>query len=393
MTVQDLETQMASLGREAVLGLQRRDFARAIASLEQALSLDPRRIELWLNLAAAHRASAAPEAALRAADEALKLEPRHFRALLLRGSLLERLQGERAAGPVYGAALLQAPRDERLDEATRRALARAREINLRYGSDLNAALRASVEDLPLSPAASKNAQVFVDLLTGRRRNFRQEPLGYFYPGLPAIEFWDRSHFPWLEALERDTPAIVEEMREVGFDDPMLTPYIDFPDTQPLDQWAELNRSPRWTAFHLYQHGRRIDQNCARCPATLGALADVDQPVAVNRSPSAMFSILKPRTRIPPHTGVSNTRLVAHLALVVPDGCGFRVGNETRPWRVGGAWVFDDTIEHEAWNDSGSPRAVLIFDIWNPLIPPDQREAIARIMSGMDAFTGAADSGL
>ena len=378
---------VAALSQAAAAAMQARDFAGAAARLDQALGLDPGRLDLWLALAGAHRAEGLLDAALEAADGALRLEPRHFRALLLRASLLERLQGERAAAPVYGAAILQAPDEAALDEPTRRAVARAREVNLRYGAELNAALRASVEDLALSSGGARNAQIFVDLLTGRRRNYRQEPLGYFYPGLPAVEFWAREHFPWIEALEANAPQIVREMRDVGFADPGLTPYIDFPDLQPLDQWAELNRSPRWTAFHLYQHGRRFEANCARCPATLAALAPVDQPVAVNRSPSAMFSILQPRTRIPAHTGVANTRLVAHLALVVPEGCGFRVGGETRAWREGNAWVFDDTIEHEAWNDGDQGRAVLIFDVWNPLIPPDERAAISRIMSGMDAFSG------
>ena len=180
------------------------------------------------------------------------------------------------------------------------------------------------------------------------------------------------------------------MAAVGFQDRALVPYMDLPDTQPVDQWAELNRSHAWTAFHLYQHGRRIEANCARCPDTLAALALAPQPHALNRSPSAMFSVLKARTRIPPHTGVSNTRLVAHLALSVPQACGFRVGSETRAWREGCAWVFDDTIEHEAWNDSDVARAVLIFDVRHPLIPEEEHAAIAAVMAAMDGFGAATD---
>jgi aspartyl/asparaginyl beta-hydroxylase (cupin superfamily) len=164
--------------------------------------------------------------------------------------------------------------------------------------------------------------------------------------------------------------------------------MDLPDTGPIDQWAELNRSRAWSAFHLLRHGERLEEACARCPDTMAALARVPQPQALNRSPSAMFSILEARTRIPAHTGVSNTRLVAHLALSVPPGCGFRVGAETRVWREGCAWVFDDTIEHEAWNDSDTPRAVLIFDVRHPLIPDEEHAAIAAIMAAMDAFSGA-----
>ena len=94
-----------------------------------------------------------------------------------------------------------------------------------------------------------------------------------------------------------------------------------------------------------------------------------QAVVPLRSPCAMYSALQPRTRIPPHTGVANFRLVVHLPLVLPPGCGFRVGSETRDWRIGEAWVFDDTIEHEAWNDSDEPRYIFICDIWNPRLSP------------------------
>ena len=99
----------------------------------------------------------------------------------------------------------------------------------------------------------------------------------------------------------------------------------------------------------------------------------------------MFSVLQPKTRIPPHTGVSNTRLVVHLALVVPPRCGFRVGNETREWRAGHAWVFDDTIEHEAWNDSDLTRTVLIFDIWSPFLSEMERELVRRVTAAADAY--------
>jgi aspartyl/asparaginyl beta-hydroxylase (cupin superfamily) len=122
---------------------------------------------------------------------------------------------------------------------------------------------------------------------------------------------------------------------------------------------------------------------------------IDQPRVAGRSPAAMFSILRPRTRIPCHTGVSNTRLVLHLPLIVPEGCGFRVGGETRQWREGEAWVFDDTIDHEAWNDSDKPRAILICDVWSPRLSAEERELIVTITAAIDDFMGgpAPDGGL
>jgi aspartate beta-hydroxylase len=103
----------------------------------------------------------------------------------------------------------------------------------------------------------------------------------------------------------------------------------------------------------------------------------------------MFSLLAPRTHIPPHTGVSNTRLVCHLPLVVPPHCRFRVGATTREWRIGEAFVFDDTIEHEAWNDSDQLRVVLILDLWPPALSPAERDAVAAVISAAGvSFKGA-----
>ena len=154
---------------------------------------------------------------------------------------------------------------------------------------------------------------------------------------------------------------------------------------PLDQWAELNHSPRWNAFHILKDGAPVHENAARCAATLAAMEAAPTPTLQGRSPAAMYSVLQPKTRIPPHTGVSNTRLVVHLALVVPPGCGFRVGNETREWRTGEAWVFDDTIEHEAWNDGDRTRTVLIFDIWSPFLTANEKALIQRVTQAADAY--------
>ena len=119
---------------------------------------------------------------------------------------------------------------------------------------------------------------------------------------------------------------------------------------------------------------------SRAPATLAALPAAHIPA---RAPNAFFSVLKPRTRIPPHTGVSNTRAIIHLPLIVPPACGFRVGGEVRQWEEGVPFAFDDTIEHEAWNTSDRPRAVLIIDAWNPHLSAKEQAAIVRYFEAAD----------
>jgi aspartyl/asparaginyl beta-hydroxylase (cupin superfamily) len=291
--------------------------------------------------------------------------------------------------------LTQAPELARLPAQLRDATERARKIHAQYEDELKRSLRAGLDEhagARTGPVA-RRMDAFIDHLAGKRRVFHQEPVQFNYPGLPELEFLDREDLPWIEAFEAATPAIREELLGVlDGDQAGLEPYVNYPDNLPLDQWAALNRSPLWSAYHLLQNGERVEDHCRRCPRTLEAIALLPQPQVARRSPAAMFSVLQPRTRIPPHHGVANTRLVLHLPLVVPGGCGFRVGNETRTWKVGEAWVFDDTIEHEAWNDSDQVRTILICDVWNPRLSSEERAMIAQVMAAMDDFSGAQPGG-
>ncbi len=100
----------------------------------------------------------------------------------------------------------------------------------------------------------------------------------------------------------------------------------------------------------------------------------------------MFSALAPRTHIPAHTGESNARLVVHLPLIVPEKCGtLRVGFEEREWKVGEALIFDDSIEHEAWNNSDELRVVLLFDIWHPALSLKDREMVNALVAVESEF--------
>jgi aspartyl/asparaginyl beta-hydroxylase (cupin superfamily) len=89
----------------------------------------------------------------------------------------------------------------------------------------------------------------------------------------------------------------------------------------------------------------------------------------------MFSALAPHTQIPPHHGETNARIVVHLPLVVPEGCRYRVGFDECEWEVGKILAFDDTLEHEARNDSDQLRVVMIFDVWNPLLAAAERDLV------------------
>jgi aspartyl/asparaginyl beta-hydroxylase (cupin superfamily) len=369
------------------------DPARARAILDLAVVEHGRDIGLWLNLAGACRALSDVRAAFSAVEGALQVDPRSFLALLMKASLLERLGNPREAGLAYGVALTQAPDPATLDPPTRRALEHARAVHADYQQGLRRQLLDAVSDGKALGRTdeSRRIGVFIEHLIGARQIFHQRPTAFFYPGLPSIEFYPRDDFPWLAGIEAASDAIRGELLAVMADDRLadrFAPYVDYPPGLPLDQWAELNQSPRWSAFYLFRNGEPVSGNTERCPATMAALNRAPQPSVIRRSPAAMFSVLQPNTRIPPHTGVSNTRLVVHLPLILPPDCRFRVGNETRAWRQGEAWVFDDTIEHEAWNDSDQPRTILIFDIWSPYLSEAEQELIAHVTAAADAFNGA-----
>jgi aspartyl/asparaginyl beta-hydroxylase (cupin superfamily) len=386
------DAKTEDLMRDAARALAAGDAASARASLRAVVGREPRNVGAWLNLAAAARAQGDLVAALAAIDSALCVEPRNFFALLGRASVLERQGEAKAAAEAYGVASGIAPPEERLDAASRKMLRHGRELHARHVADLEAYLKESLEGVFAGHGklAARKAEAFIGTALHKRRIYRQEPVEFFWPGLPAIEFYERELFPWLAEFEAATSDIRNELIALIREDAgELVPYVDYPDSQPLDQWRELNHSLRWGAYHLMLYGEPVAENVARVPKTMAAIAGLPQPRVPRRSPAAMFSVLQPKTRIPPHTGVSNTRLVVHLPLIVPEGCAFRVGGETRPWREGEAWVFDDTIEHEAWNESDERRVILICDVWSPFLSETDRDVVTRVMTAMDEFKGGA----
>ena len=385
-----MSADAASANRAAMQAMAAGNMQGAQAMLLDAIAHDRSDVRLWLNLAIVRRQLRDFEGSFQALREALALDNRNFVALLMQAAMLDELGRAKEAAVAYGIALVQAPPDDELDPPTRRAVARAREISSQHAAELGRFVRDQVaaERDALSAAERRRLESFIDTTLRVRRRYRQEPMEYAWPGLPDIEFYEREEFPWLTAFEAAAPAIGGELARILVEDEKgFAPYIQYDEHLPLDQWRELNKSPRWSAFHFYDKGREIPGRCARAPATMAAVRSLPQAFVELRSPTAMFSVLQPRTRIPPHTGIANFRLVVHLPLVLPAGCGFRVGGERREWRLGEAWVFDDTIEHEAWNDSGEVRIILICDIWSPRLSPGEREAIRSVIAASDAWRG------
>ncbi|WP_397593120.1 aspartyl/asparaginyl beta-hydroxylase domain-containing protein [Sphingorhabdus sp.] len=352
-----------------------RDFAGARRCLAEAVQLDPKRFAAWMKLAAMANAMGDATAALRAANGALAVQPLDSTALLMRAMQLYNLGSVDEAGMAYGRALAQLPDAyaPQMEPVIDIARARYRAWQQRQYDDLAAKVSAT------TPMTDK-LERFIGSALHIEPFEREGPTHYCYPGLGDAGYYDEALFGWMAELEAATDRIALEFEAaVSAEAAQLVPYINYPAGVPLEQWAALNNNRDWTAIHLLQNGRHIEANARHCPELMALLTRMPQPHVAGAGPNAMFSLLAPGAHIPAHTGITNTRLVCHLPLIVPEGCWFRVGDETRLWQRGKAWVFDDTVDHEAMNPSAELRVVMIFDIWHPALDKAEQAGIRAVI--------------
>lgn len=363
------------------------DLNRAVELLTEASQDAPGDGSIWMRLAGLHRAGGRPKLALDAVHRALESAPLDFMALMMRASLLDRL-GSPEAPQAWSHALAQKPAGE-LPPQIAALVQDAEGRQESWLTERDERMKAAVSGIeaPASEDERSNLDRFRTNILRKTRPYHSQPTDFAYPGLAEREFHPRRLFPWLSAIEAATHDIREELKvAMAAERAELVPYVQYQDHEPLDQWRELNKNPDWTAIHLLRNGDRVEANARHCPATLSALEQVPQPEIGGAGPNAMFSLLAPETRIPAHVGVNNARLVCHLPLIVPQGCWFRVGAETRYWHEGEAFVFDDTIEHEAYNPTQELRVVFIFDVWHPDLSATEREAVKAIIEADGAVT-------
>ena len=376
-----------SLGVHA---LQRRDLPRARDLLTRASDANPADAMTRMTLAVVLRDLGDDAGEAAAIQAALEIDPYFLPALLGRAAAFER-QGRTAdAATVYRNILSIAPDEQGwpayLADQLRHGRAIVRDSAERLGAAIDARIGARLSALP--PQEAARGREMASILAGLTRPYVSQSHQLHVPRLPALPFHSREAFAWVPDLEARTDAIRAEMEAVlAQDQAAFTPYIAYRPGDPVNQWRDLNHSRRWSTFFLWRDGKPVEENLARCPQTAAALAAVGMAEIGGLCPNAMFSVLAPRTRIPPHTGETNARLIVHLPLVVPQGCRYRVGFDHREWTVGETLIFDDTIEHEAVNDSDEVRVVLIFDVWNPLLSADERALVAEAVGATRAFHG------
>lgn len=176
---------------------------------------------------------------------------------------------------------------------------------------------------------------------------------------PTPAFFPTHDVPWIATLESHWTEIRDELAPLlaGRGLPRLFDVLPGETTIADDKWK---------AFFFRVWGRDVEANCQRCPRTAELLR------AVPGMSTAMFSIFEGHNHVPPHRGPFRGVLRYHLGLIVPEPAGasrLRVLEEVRNWEPGKSLLFDDTYEHEAWNDSSAPRVVLFLDIKRPLPGP------------------------
>jgi aspartate beta-hydroxylase len=354
------------------------------------------------NLGALHREHGRIEEAVLAFDEAVRASPRLSVARLRLAEALQAQGRMTQALPAYFGAIMSAQSQGRwLDNATteqalRPLVMHAMRVVENGRRALFSALLAPLRERHGGAALTRVEKCLAGYLGDlrlARADPQQRPTFLYFPDLPTSRFFERDLFPWYAELEAQTAALREEMLVVLAEDGGFESFFGHSyDQRALQEQLRNDRGEAaWNAFFFYRHGVRQDASAARCPRSIAALDAVPTLCRIREhAPEACFSVLTPGSHILPHRGVTNTRAVTHLPLVVPEGdLALHVSGELMRWQEGRCFTFDDTFEHEAWNRSDETRVVVLLDVWNPHLTGIEREAITELTAGIGDFNRAA----
>lgn len=375
--------QALNLVREGAQLLQQGLPQRARERFEEVTATGRANTQIWMFLAAACQAMGDRAAEEQALDAALALDPSLIRAQIMKGDCRVHFADHGGALSFYQLALRWAEAaQQQLPADLSSEVERARRAVADYAEKGEAAREQALtaRGFPADERSPRFAQA-LEIMAGRKQIFVQQPTDFYFPGLAQVQFFDTAGWDWVPAVEAATPAIRAELEGlIASRAAEFQPYIHGDPNRAQRQGHWLADDPAWSALFLTENGELNLAAIEACPKTWQAMQAVPFPAVAN-SPTVMFSRLAPGARIQPHSGMYNTRLVCHLPLNVPDGCHFRVGNEVRQWEVGKLMVFDDSIEHEAWNDSAEDRVVLIFDIWRPDLSEQEKAELGALFAG------------
>lgn len=369
--------------------LQRGALAASVAHGERALQADPDDVQMHTMLGDALRRLVVVQHAEQSLQDILGDLPHAFTSRLHHAWLLERRGDTHAALLGYLRAIKTAQLRgfwlddattppwlrERVQHAMQRAQSGRRQLFHavldgmieRYGRDD----LSRVSDC-LAMYLGESPTVYADP--------RQRPTFLYFPGLPVTPVFDRSQLSFADAYEARMPAIREEMLSVLAGAEGIEPFhYDL----TAEQREAMTRGAAWDAYFFDRDGVRLQDHHVACPQTSSTLAQLPLDHIRDHGPEVCFSIMRPGAHILPHRGVTNTRSVLHLGLVIPDHCALNlleVGEVH--WQEGRCFAFDDTYEHEAWNRSDATRVILLADIWNPHLSEAERAAVADLIAAI-----------
>jgi aspartate beta-hydroxylase len=380
--------------------LRKGSAQRALVLLERAERLQPSDAHTQHNLGRARESGGDLGGAITAYGNALRLHPDFFVARLSLAHALDRAKQPAPALVQYSRALKQAQDQGRwVDPSTTPPALRP--MVERAVHVVRSGRRALFFNL-IEPFAQRYGRqsmarverclrVYLNEERAVSPDPRQQPTFLYCPDLPPAAYLERAGFPWIEALEAQTDAIRAELMQLlpssaGRERVFTTEQLEKENLR-----GGLDEPPSWNGYYFYRHGVKREDNCASCPATAAALEVVPLAHVREHGPEVLYSVFTPGTHLLPHKGVTNTRLVGHLPLLVPPDCALRVGGEIHEWQPGRVVVFDDTYEHEAWNRSKQTRVVMIFDVWNPHLTEPERAALAELVPGIGDFRKSMES--
>ena len=387
---------LAFLGaREMALGRSQ----GAIEYLQRAARSNPDEPQIQLSLGSAFLAARELDAACTTLARCLELAPTAYVARLQYGIALEQSGNAQAALPNFFGAIMQAQTQGRwLSDASTSPLLRAQ---VKHAMRVTYEGRKRLFEALLAPyvqrhgeaemaRVAKSLKIYLGEIPPNYPDPRQVPKFLYFPDLPSVTYFDRTLFPWYEILEDNWTAIRDELNAMLHEPDSLAPFLGDHPPEAMKEYLGGVDKPVWDAYFFYRHGSRFDAHHARCPRTGAALDALPTLVRIREhAPEACFSVLTPGTHILKHRGVTNTRLVTHLPLIIPENCAISVGGEEKVWREGEAFSFDDTFEHEAWNRSDRLRVVMLLDVWNPYLTAAECEAVTGLIEGIGDFNEAA----
>lgn len=378
-TVDDFSAVM----RKALDALRSRDSMTALRLLSQAEAIDAKEPDIFFNKSAAYLQMGDSAAAMTALNAALVLQPYHLPAMLSKGSLLEEQGRRKEAAAIYRNAMAFAPDTSHMPPPLAKSYEHAVAVVQADNENMRSFLLENLEAVQgkYGRDETKRFSECLQIFTGFARPQLPQPTMLYFPAIPPVSYFDRSLFPWIEEFEAATADIQREFQEIlaspAADE--FSPYINYPPGAPVNQWGQLNKSRRWSTYFFWKDGVKNDDAYKRAPMTGKAIDRLPQFDAPQYGPAAFFSSLAGKSHIPPHVGSSNVRSIVHLPLELPGPAWFRVGNERRDWKIGEAFVFDDSVDHEAMNEADTTRTILIVDIWNPYLTAAERELISVLL--------------